>query len=103
MRRDDREGMEVDNFLETLDGSGTGVALGERAGVVSFKADLTVVLPLASVLSEALDGLLDFLRPDNDVLSDEERVVDLERRVDVSDGVETPFGSTVVDMGMLQG
>jgi hypothetical protein len=95
MRRDASEGMDVESLLETLDARGTGVALGERCCRDGLMADLTVVLPLTSVLSEALDGLLDFLMLKCEVLSTDERVVDLDRRVDVSDGVELPLDGDV--------
>jgi hypothetical protein len=99
MRRDASEGMDVESLFETLGVRGTGVALGERCCRDGFRADLTVVLPLTSVLREALDGLLDFLIPEYEVLSAEERVVDLDRRVDVSDGVELPLNGVVDDIG----
>lgn len=88
-READRDGMELDRRLFTVDGKGTGVALGDRdTGRFSpFGPGRMVVpalAPLKSLASEALDrprGLV------ADLPAIEERVVDREIRVDVSDGV----------------
>ena len=91
-RRDaERDGMEVENLLFTIDGNGTGVALGDRdkGRFRLFGPGRMVVPALAPLRSLALDkprGLV------ADLPVIEERVVDRERRVDVSDGVLVVFG-----------
>ena len=84
----------MDRRLFTVDGNGTGVALGDRDKVrfSPFGPGRTVVPALAPLKSLARDALD---RPRGlvaDFPMSEERVVDCEIRVDVSDGVLLPFG-----------
>jgi hypothetical protein len=94
-RRDaDRDGMELDRRLLVFDANGTGVALGDRDNgrLSPFGPGRTVVLalaPLKSLATDALDrprGLV------GDLPTSEERAVDREMRVEVSDGVLLLFG-----------
>jgi hypothetical protein len=86
--------MELDNRLFTVDGNGIGVALGDRdkGRFRPFGLGRTVVpalVPLNSLAKDALDRPRGFIA---DFPGSEERVVDRERRVDVSDGVLVLFG-----------
>jgi hypothetical protein len=86
--------MELDKRLFAVDGNGIGVALGDRdkGRFRLFGLGRTVVLALAalnSLAKEALDRPRGFT---DDFPGSEERVVDRERRVDVSDGVLVLFG-----------
>lgn len=86
--------MELERRLFTLDGKGTGVAFGDRV-IARFEpfGGRTVVPPLIPVMSLAKDA---FESPRGfvvvDLLAIEEREVDREKRVDVSDGVLLPLG-----------
>ena len=95
-RRDPaRDGMEVDILLAVIDGTGTGIAFGERAGVLSFEVTRTVVLVLKRLrllVREALDDVRGLTKPEVEELRVEERVVDREKRVDVSDGAVDDLG-----------
>jgi hypothetical protein len=88
MRRDAKDGIELDILLAVVDGIGTGVAFGERTGAVGFEP---VRIVLRSLKSEALDNVRGFLLDVVEAI--ELRVVDCERRVDVSDGVELSLDS----------
>jgi len=86
--------MELDNRLFTVDGDGTGVALGDRdkGRFRPFGLGRTVVpalAPLNWLAKDALDRPRGFIA---DVPGSEERVVERERRVDVSDAVLVLFG-----------
>jgi hypothetical protein len=89
--------MELDKRLFAVDGNGTGVALGDldMGRVRPLGPGRMVVLALAPLTSLARDALD---RPRGlvaDLPAIEERVVDREIRVDVSDGVLVPFGGMV--------
>jgi len=73
IRRPAKEGMDVDNLFTAVDGGGTGVAFGERADILGFR---TVLISLEGpcLTDDAVDGV-------------DKRVVDWDKRVDVSDGV----------------
>ena len=99
IRREAKEGIEVDNFLVVVT-FGTGVAFGERVGVVGFKP---VRIVLRSLL---IEEVLAFAAAESDaqVVDVDERVVDRESetRVDVSDGVASVRGSMLPTREQLE-
>lgn len=76
------EGMDVDMRFAAIDGTGTGVAFGERPALLCFGLGRTVA---SSLTSEALESALGLVTLDDD-LNVDERVVDREKRVEVSEG-----------------
>jgi hypothetical protein len=93
--------MELLNRLAVLLGRGIGVAFGERAGAFNFEADLIVTLPLAALRLLVKDAVRGLDIPLWDTLAADERVVDRDNRVDVSDGV-TPFLEVMFKMSGAQ-
>lgn len=78
------DGMDVDRRLAETDGTGTGVAFGDLLLILLVR---TVVLPLAS---DAFDNARAFVAPvDKPTFTD--RDVDLDNRVDDSEGVFGAF------------
>jgi len=80
------EGMDVDMRFAAIDGTGTGVAFGERPALLCFGLGRTVA---SSLTSEALESARGFvmLDVDTDDPNVEERVVDREKRVEDSEGL----------------
>jgi hypothetical protein len=80
------EGMDVDMRFAAIDGTGTGVAFGERPALLCFALGRTVASSLMSEALECARGLV-MLDVDTDDPNVEERVVDLEKRVEDSEGL----------------
>ena len=80
------EGMDVDMRFAAMDGTGTGVAFGERPALLCFALGRTVASSLTSEALESALGLVT-LEVETDDRSVEERVVDREKRVEDSEGL----------------